>query len=393
MANRKKSRLLWKFPALALLLLANINAVSAQTNPATGGAQSSQPPKIEYKDLIVTDARGKNGIDDKVYGFYDTIIVQVEKLKEWAQQPGNDPGKFILYLDGYPMKGMAPALDLSSEQGKDKLRYVLTPSTESAKEWKGVLVRPDAFDRTLKVSVGLENQPPIDSKFTIKLGVIKRFWFWAYWAALLVFVIIFIMKARTTALLRDAGTTLAGKDRPYSLGRCQMAFWFVLVIAAYFFIWMVTNSYEALPGAVLGLIGISAGTALGAVVIDSSKRDAAESELEKLQQEKASLEAIAAPLDAASQARLDQVKGRITEISKAIKPAPTESFFKDIMSDANGISFHRVQIAVWTLVLGVIFIWQVRNILTMPDFPESLLALMGISGGTYLGFKFPEKQG
>jgi len=44
-------------------------------------------------------------------------------------------------------------------------------------------------------------------------------------------------------------------------------------------------------------------------------------------------------------------------------------------------------------VLGVIFIAAVYNVLSMPDYPEQLLALMGISGGTYLGFKFPEKAG
>jgi hypothetical protein len=28
----------------------------------------------------------------------------------------------------------------------------------------------------------------------------------------------------------------------------------------------------------------------------------------------------------------------------------------------------------------------------MPQFNDTLLTLMGISGGTYIGFKFPEKK-
>jgi hypothetical protein len=48
---------------------------------------------------------------------------------------------------------------------------------------------------------------------------------------------------------------------------------------------------------------------------------------------------------------------------------------------------------VWTLVLGVIFCVSVYNSLEMPEFSATLLGLMGISSGTYLGFKVPEKQG
>ena len=46
---------------------------------------------------------------------------------------------------------------------------------------------------------------------------------------------------------------------------------------------------------------------------------------------------------------------------------------------------------VWTIVLGVIFAWSVYRNMTMPEFDASLLTLMGISSGTYVGFKFPEK--
>jgi hypothetical protein len=62
----------------------------------------------------------------------------------------------------------------------------------------------------------------------------------------------------------------------------------------------------------------------------------------------------------------------------------------DILSDANGVSFHRFQIAAWTLVLGIIFVAQVYRELAMPQFNEMLLGLMGISAGTYLGLKGPE---
>jgi hypothetical protein len=67
----------------------------------------------------------------------------------------------------------------------------------------------------------------------------------------------------------------------------------------------------------------------------------------------------------------------------------------DILSDdaAPGtrriITFHRFQIVVWTLVLGMVFVSNVLSDLVMPTFDSSVLLLMGISSGTYLGFKLP----
>jgi hypothetical protein len=66
--------------------------------------------------------------------------------------------------------------------------------------------------------------------------------------------------------------------------------------------------------------------------------------------------------------------------------------FNDILTDVVGISLHRFQIVIWTLVLGFIFWRPVYETLAMPEFPGTLLVLMGISNGTYIGFKFPEKQ-
>jgi hypothetical protein len=60
---------------------------------------------------------------------------------------------------------------------------------------------------------------------------------------------------------------------------------------------------------------------------------------------------------------------------------------KDILSDDNGVSFHRFQVFAWTIVLVAVFVRQVTTYLIMPEFDSSLLILMGISSGTYLGFK------
>jgi hypothetical protein len=47
--------------------------------------------------------------------------------------------------------------------------------------------------------------------------------------------------------------------------------------------------------------------------------------------------------------------------------------------------------AMWTVVLVMVFLRAVRQEVLMPDFDATLLGLLGISSGTYLGFKFPEE--
>ncbi len=78
--------------------------------------------------------------------------------------------------------------------------------------------------------------------------------------------------ARHTHIIRDpAAPRRPDGQRPYSLARGQMAFWFFLVIASYFFLWIVTGDMDTLNPSVLGLIGISAGTALGSAFVDAAK--------------------------------------------------------------------------------------------------------------------------
>ena len=66
---------------------------------------------------------------------------------------------------------------------------------------------------------------------------------------------------------------------------------------------------------------------------------------------------------------------------------------RDLMSDDRGVvALDRLQVVVWTLVLGGIFLTSVLWDLTMPEFSATMLALMGISSGTYIGFKLPMRD-
>jgi hypothetical protein len=68
--------------------------------------------------------------------------------------------------------------------------------------------------------------------------------------------------------------------------------------------------------------------------------------------------------------------------------------FADWLSEgaSDKYSFHRFQMLAWTLLLGAVFVATVVTDRSMPEFNTMTLALLGISAGTYLGFKIPEAR-
>ncbi|SFE88639.1 hypothetical protein SAMN02799627_04621 [Methylobacterium sp. 13MFTsu3.1M2] len=68
----------------------------------------------------------------------------------------------------------------------------------------------------------------------------------------------------------------------------------------------------------------------------------------------------------------------------------SEWWFIDVISDLNGVSFHRFQLFAWTIVLGAVFSVTSYRELMMPVFDTTLIGLLGLSAGTYLGLKIPE---
>jgi hypothetical protein len=165
-------------------------------------------------------------------------------------------------------------------------------------------------------------------------------------------------------------------------------------------------------------MGISAGTALGEALIDNGKDTTITNQLQDLTAEKQALEQgitqTQADLDAIdpasatatdqsnrellnrqltdSRTRLNQIDQQLRTVTAQSAPSVSAGFLRDILSDGSGYSFHRFQIFAWTIVLGIIFVSSVYNNLTMPEFSTTLLGLMGLSAGTYIGFKFPEQK-
>jgi hypothetical protein len=312
----------------------------------------------------------------------ELIAVRVENLKALLDKKQSSGKQIMLFLNGREMTGIAgDARKQTDDSGAGVLLFTLERNSGNQDAWKPFLSQPSAEPAKLTLSVGLHGEQPIATDWdNFLLTVLHRSWFFWWLAAILILLVIFIWKARTTPLLRETG--LPGAEAAYSLAQCQMAWWFFVIVAAFALLYMVTWDYNTITAGTLTLMGISAATGLAGAVVDSSKKEQMLSEQKDLEAEKPT----------AAEARKQQIDARLAEIRIQTSTPKHIDFLTDILTDSNGISFHRFQIVVWTLVLTVVFIISVRADLIMPDFSATLLGLMGISSGTYIGFKFPETK-
>jgi hypothetical protein len=218
--------------------------------------------------------------------------------------------------------------------------------------------------------------------------------FWLGVASLVIVGAALLVMGFKSDLLRDGQPTDFGGAkpakggpyrRPYSLAQSQMAWWFWLILSSYLYIACTQVPGVSLPNVdggvieqTLILMGLGTGTALGAAMIEQVKTPDSGSTQARFQ---AALAALAInPADPIALATRDQLAPQLA----------SQNFFADVLTDVNGISLHRFQALIWTLVLGGMFIANVLTHTAMPAFSPYLLGLLGISNGVYLGFKVPE---
>lgn len=393
--------------------------------------------------FVERDEKGQFAKDGKPLqlgkaGMGDRIAVVISRLSQAVEYEVIDPAKLVLFIDGRVFKDVHP-----DSIGWDTVVFKLERTKDAIDAWNGLLGSP-RLDSTkpIVVSVGYPDQKPLrldpvyEEKPNLDLIVYRKRWAVASLIGLILVLLVFWKKGGTD-LLRDAGPPKPepGK-RPYSLAKVQVAWWFFLVVGCFLLIYLITGEYTMTEQALI-LIGIGTGTALGSAMIDSSKRDGSNSELDTLNPELARLDkeievlkkdieeldkradankkAIAADPAATEtqkeslksdqdsskaktielsekQAKRIVVNAKIEDAKTAQSRPISEGVWSDLVTDANGPSFHRFQMIAWTVILGILFLAGVYKNLAMPEFSGTMLALMGISAGTYLGFKIPEKQ-
>lgn len=433
------------------LLAAEETPVPSGTPAATGaaGISPTPTPTPEYFVRWVGVHNSKQE-ERHVKATYaqrgDDIWVDVYNFEDWVNSLGDKKPKnhevkdLILYLDHFPLKGVSPIYWNEREDWtsvKNTVTTVCFPlvrNDDSKLGWSHVLNQP-VLNRRVIVSVGFPSGEEINSQLTsdkntgedqqFYLTIIPPFHTAFGLIVILGALIAFLALARYTHIIRDAAAPRRPDGRrPYSLARGQMAFWFFLVIASYFFLWIVTGDMNTLNTSVLALIGISAGTALGSAFVDAAKPvsvgspgnqpivDVTRPHLEVLaeltqlradtQKELEVLQKARTLISPSDKQALDDNERQQNEVRERLANYRWQSAYfawptwkgvmYDLLAENNLISFHRFQIFVWTLILGIMFVASVYNELAMPEFSATLLGLLGISAGTYVGFKLPESK-
>jgi hypothetical protein len=337
----------------------------------------------------------KKGMEAAEFRYEMGEILQIKATGAQAKKI-KTASNVVLYFDGVRMTNLTSTpVEVEAVKGDLLLSFHLvrdSTNDEGRKAWDAFFKSKDGYLMTVQPAVAAGNDLPVavQSAHPFQFFVAESHIIWlTVIAGLLILVVSYYLIVKQTKMLRDADTGY------YSLGKSQMAFWGMLVLLAFIGVWLLNGTMERIPAQALVLLGISAATGLGAVVIGNSKRSAIQTEIEELRKTAQPLETekmnALATFSQESQNRLTEIENKIADLDKQLKPGESKGFWSDICDDGNGISFHRLQVVGWTFVLGAVFVRYVAEVMSMPEFPETLLTLMGISNATYLGFKIPEK--
>jgi hypothetical protein len=337
----------------------------------------------------------------------DWIIVSICHLDEFMKQAEAAQEPVALHINGHDFDNPPLGIDYQSGQ----VIFILGRNARNKDYWHPLLYDP-LFDKTiaLHVSAGVHNGRPLPrapgANTTLVLTKLYTDWTTGVWLALLLAIVIaLLVYARRSDLLRD-GPTLAGTKQPYSVARVQMAWWFFLILIGFSYIWTVTGDNDTITPGLLVLMGISAATAVAAVAISpaearvSARGNLIDEEIAVVDKAIERIVVDAAAANAELQAilvrrRADLERRRamlIVERSSLGAVAQSQGFWRDLVTDDRGaVALDRFQIVAWTAILGGVFLQSVLWDLSMPEFSATTLALMGISSGTYIGFKLPAR--
>lgn len=145
---------------------------------------------------------------------------------------------------------------------------------------------------------------------------------------------------------------------PFSLPKVQLGVWTMVISSSYIYLSLFKGdcAETEVNQTALVLLGIFSGTAVTSKIID---------------------------------------KREIKDQRPRHQNRPSRGFFTDILSDDLGISIHRFQHVVWTLVGVSIYLYKIGEVKTgcaLPELSDTLLMLMGISSATFVAIRSREND-
>lgn len=438
--NMRCTKARWLVCVIATLLVPGVPyAQTAQPVAAAG------PAALQITDLAgVGGALTGPGAASKALpptvGLNDDLLVRLSGGASSGQAAIPDASRYVLFLNGRALNGIPDAV---YDNRCECLVFQLKRSAENSGLWTSLLGSPTHLAVAVSVSLGKRTSDASAAPATIfgatsdastfQLEVISPWRLAVAFAVIIAMLALVWRRSRTNTALRDGYLPqIAPERQTYSLARWQMAFWFTLILASFLFLFLLLWDYNTISTQALILMGISGGTAAAAITVDVEKdspadainrglqalglftyadvqrvRDEITDRQNRLQGLPAAPSAATATATATGRATVSppaqpSVAGLHTEIQDRLnilrtyedktKAFETQGWFKDITTDLNGASLHRVQAFLWTWVLGAVFVIGVYRDLAMPEFGSALLALLAVSNAGYVGFKIQEQN-
>ncbi len=292
-------------------------------------------------------------------GTWDDIlsirIAGCRQLYARQKELGTD---LVLYINNIAVPNVKSSFPIPPDCDTAVFFFDLNDNSQTDSVWRMLLPAKAVFNGKGRlrvfISAGLLNDRPafpegqgytsFQNNFT--LIFFSKMWMYIFLGIFAVCLYLVWILCSRSELIK---TIMPNGERVFSLSKAQMVMWTMLVVGSYTYIWIVTGVMPKIDGSVLILLGISVGTTTISRTIDSSN------------------------------------------FAKVANPAAltlkSKGFIFDLLSDDVGISAHRLQNVLYTIVMAAIFTSNVLSHLEMPQFDSTLLALMGISSAGYLSLK------
>ncbi len=288
----------------------------------------------------------------------DIISIRLSGCRELYAKQKELGTELVLYINNIAVPAVRSSFPVPPNCDTAVFFFDLNDNAETDSIWRMLLPAKAVFQGTGRlrvfISAGLlhdraafpEGESYTHFKNNFTLIFFDKVWMWVFIGLFGICLYLVWLLCKKSELVK---TIMPNGQRVFSLSKSQLVMWTMLVVGSYTYIWVVTGVMPQIDGSVLILLGISVGTTTISRSIDTSN------------------------------------------FSKVTNPSSltikSKGFIYDLLSDDVGISAHRLQNVLYTVVMAAIFISTVLSQLYMPQFDSTLLALMGISSAGYLTLK------